>query len=66
MKKNYQQPALVSISVAAHGHILSGSDGVAKIGGNTNMNYGGGSSTEVARVKDATDVYDVWDDDWSE
>ena len=63
MKKNYQQPATTVVSVAAHGHILDGSNPVSKMSSNTNIGYGGGG-TGSARVKDATEVYDVWDDDW--
>ena len=69
MKKNYQQPATTVVSVAAHGHILqnsvrslsSNSAGII-YGGAGNANNGGAS----ARVKDAGEVYDVWNDDWSE
>ena len=43
---------------------------VQYIGGNTTMKYGGASTNDKsgqgARTKDAGDVYDVWDDDWSE
>ncbi|MBR1800080.1 MAG: hypothetical protein IJ767_01085 [Bacteroidaceae bacterium] len=61
-KKTYQQPALSIVSVEAHGHILDGS--LRSIGGNADMKYGGGSSTEAARVKGQGD-YNVWDDDWN-
>ena len=64
MKKNYVQPATTVVSVAAHGHILDGSNSrISKTSSNANIGYGGGG-TGSARVKDATDTYDVWDDDW--
>ena len=63
MKKIYQQPETTVVNVEPHGHILD--DGsVRTLSGNANMNYGGGNNGN-ARVKDATDAYDVWDDDWS-
>ncbi len=37
---------------------------VSKVSSNTNLQYGGGNNG-TARVKDATEVYDVWNDDWS-
>lgn len=69
VKKNYVKPATMVVSVATHGHILDGS--VQSIGGNTTMKFGGASSNAgaggaTARTKDAGEVYDVWDDDWSE
>ena len=37
---------------------------------NVGIGFGGGSTNDKsgqgARVKDAADTYDVWDDDWSE
>ena len=67
MKKNYVQPATTVVSVAAHGHILDGGS-VQRINSNSvGIGFGGASSNNTsgqARVKDATEVYDVWDDDW--
>ena len=37
---------------------------VSSVSSNTNLQYGGGNNGS-ARVKDATEVYDVWNDDWS-
>lgn len=66
MKKNYVQPATTVVSVATES-IVAQSRSVKTIQGGM-LNYGGaGNSTNggaTARVKE--DVYDVWDDDWSE
>ena len=68
MKKNYQQPATTVVSVATETLIansvrsLSSNSAGISYGGAGNANNGGAS----ARVKDAGEVYDVWDDDWSE
>ena len=68
MKKNYVQPATTVVSMALHGHILQAS--VSRAASNVGIGYGGaGNSTNggaTAHTKDAGDVYDVWDDDWSE
>ena len=37
---------------------------IQRIQSSTGLGYGGGSNTS-ARVKDATEAYDVWQDDWS-
>ena len=37
---------------------------MSRVSSNTNLQYGGGNNG-TARVKDATEVYDVWNDDWS-
>ena len=65
MKKNYQQPATTVVSVAAETLIANSVQGVNS--NSVNIRYGGASSNNTsgqARVKDATDTYDVWDDDW--
>ena len=67
-KKNYQQPATTVVSVATETLIansvrsLSSNSAGISYGGAGNA-YNGGAS---ARVKDDGEVYDVWDDDWSE
>ena len=62
VKKNYIQPATTVVGVATESIVAQ--SGVNKVQGGT-LNYGG-AGTGAARVKDATEVYDVWDDDWSE
>ena len=62
MKKNYIQPATTVVSVATETLIAQSVTGLSNSVG---MKYGGGNNG-AARVKDATDAYDVWDDDWSE
>ena len=65
MKKNYVQPMTMVVSVATETLIA---DSVHSVGGNTTMKFGGASSNPggaTARTKDAGEVYDVWDDDWS-
>ena len=37
---------------------------MSRVSSNNNLQYGGGNNGP-ARVKDATEVYDVWNDDWS-
>ena len=37
---------------------------VTGLSNSVGMKYGGGNNG-AARVKDATETYDVWDDDWS-
>lgn len=66
MKKNYVQPATTVVSMTTES-IVAQSRSVKTIQGGM-LNYGGAStndnSGQGARVKE--DVYDVWDDDWSE
>ena len=51
------------VSVATESMVAT-SGSVNKVQGGT-LNYGG-AGTGAARVKDGTETYDVWDDDWSE
>ena len=63
MKKNYQQPATTVVSVESESHLLTDSLHNVTTQQGVNIRYGGGNNGG-ARVKDATDTYDVWDDDW--
>ena len=63
MKKNYIQPMATVVSVAKE-NMEAQSGGVNKVQGGT-LNYGG-AGTGAARTKDAGEVCDVWDDDWSQ
>ena len=68
MKKNYLVPEVCIVNVEPHAHILDGSPVRSISSESTGLRYGGGSSTAgnpSARVKDATEAYDVWQDDWS-
>ena len=62
MKKNYIQPMTTVVSVATETLIAQSVKGLSNSVG---MKYGG-AGTGAARVKDGTETYDVWDDDWSE
>ena len=64
MKKNYLIPEVCIVNVEPHAHILDGSPVRSISSESTGLRYGGGSNTS-ARVKDATEAYDVWQDDWS-
>lgn len=59
MKKNYQKPTMNVVKIQHQQHLLAGSiDSVD--GGDTDINYGGGSSGP-ARARS----FDGWDD-WDE
>lgn len=65
MKKTFISPKTEVVSVATEA-LIAGSGGVQNVStpSSVNIRYGGGNNGD-ARVKDATEVYDVWDDDWS-
>ena len=52
------------MNVEPHAHILDTSPVKSISSESTGLRYGGGN-TGAARVKDATEAYDVWQDDWS-
>jgi hypothetical protein len=66
MKKTYLQPAMMVVTLQQHS-IICTSKGVNCVSTNLDegdaIRYGGGSSTQSARVKSNTVD---WDDDWSE
>ncbi len=66
MKKTYLQPTMMVVTLQQHSIICSSP--VNRVSTNLDegdaIGYGGGSSTQAARVK--RDCYNVWDDDWSE
>ena len=62
MKKQYLNPEISVVKVDGTNMIATST--VSRVSSNTNLQYGGGNNGS-ARVKDATEVYDVWDDDWS-
>ena len=62
MKKNYLIPEMCIVKV--DGTNMIAKSPMSKVSSNTNLQYGGGNNGS-ARVKDATEVYDVWNDDWS-
>ena len=64
MKKNYLIPEVCIVNVEPHAHILDTSPVKSISSESTGLRYGGGN-TGAARVKDATEAYDVWQDDWS-
>ncbi len=64
MKKNYLIPEMCIVKVDGTSMIAQSIQRVQSSTG-VGLEYGGGSHTS-ARVKDATEAYDVWDDDWSE
>jgi len=65
MKKTYLQPAMIVVTLQQQGIICSSP--VGRVSTNLDegdaIDYGGGSSTQSARVKSNTVD---WDDDWSE
>lgn len=65
-KKTYQTPATMVVSVNVESQLLSGSNTVSRITGNSNLKNGGSDANYSggARVKGG-ESYDVWDDDWS-
>ena len=67
MKKKYLKPEMCIVKV--DGTNMIANSPVSQVSGNAGFTYGGGSSnagaTPAARVKDATEAYDVWQDDWS-
>ena len=65
-KKTYQTPATMVVSVNVESMLLSGSNTVSRITGNSNLKNGGSDANYSggARVKGG-ESYDVWDDDWS-
>ena len=65
MKKTYLQPTMMVVTLQQHSIICTSplSDVSTNLTGDDAIGYGGGSSTQSARVKsNAVD----WDDDWSE
>ena len=62
MKKHYLNPETCIVKVDGTNMIAQSK--VSHVSSNTNLQYGGGNNGS-ARVKDATEVYDVWNDDWS-
>jgi hypothetical protein len=66
MKKTYLQPAMMVVTLQQHS-IICTSKGVNCVSTNLDegdaIGYGGGCSTQSARVKSNTVD---WDDDWSE
>ena len=61
VKKIYQRPEMNVVRVH---HALMLCTSLNSVAGNADMNYGGGSSSEAARVKQ--NDYSVWDDAWNE
>ena len=68
MKKTYLQPTMMVVTLQQHS-IICASNGVNRVSTNLDegdaIGYGGGSSTQSARVKTNTVDWDDWDD-WSE
>ena len=63
MKKTYQIPETLIITVAPHAHILDVSGNhVTSVSNNAGINTSVSGGSEDARTKE----YNVWDDDWSE
>ncbi len=66
MKKTYLQPAMMVVTLQQHSIICTSSP-VNRVSTNLDegdaISFGGGSSTQSARVKSNTVD---WDDDWSE
>ena len=64
MKKNYLVPEMYIVKV--DGTSMIAQSQVSKVQSSTGVGitYGGGNNG-AARVKDATEAYDVWQDDWS-
>ena len=62
MKKHYLNPQMCIVKVDGTNMIATST--VSHVSSNTNLQYGGGNNGS-ARVKDATEVYVVWNDDWS-
>ena len=58
MKKNYVKPQMQVVKINQRRSILTGSDKVNGISGNTNLGLGGGSSSS-GRSRD----YDDWDEE---
>ena len=63
MKKNYLIPEMCIVKVDGTNMIATS---IQKVQSSTGVGiiYGGGNNG-AARVKDATEAYDVWQDDWS-
>ena len=61
-KKHYLNPETCIVKV--DGTNMIAQSPMSRVSSNTNLQYGGGNNGS-ARVKDGTDTYDVWDDDWS-
>ena len=57
----YIQPTMNVVKLQHSTVLLQGSP-VTSVRGNADLKYGGGNSSQEARVKQ--DSYDVWDDDW--
>ena len=66
MKKTYLQPTMMVVTLQQHSIICTSSP-VSRVStnltGDDAIGFGGGSSTQSARVKSNTVD---WDDDWSE
>ena len=65
MKNHYLIPEVCIVKVDGTSMIAQS---VRYVESTTGLKFGGGSSTAgnpSARVKDATEAYDVWQDDWS-
>ena len=65
MKKHYMNPEVSVVNVELHAHILDGASPLRSVSSNVGLQGGNTGSAEAARVKDATEAYDVWQDDWS-
>ena len=65
MKKEYLAPALLVVEVQMEQSMLQAVSPFTSVSTNADLNYGGGSSNQAARVKERGD-YNVWNDDWSE
>ena len=63
MKKNYLIPEVCIVKVDGTSMIAQSIQRVQSSTG-VGITYGGGNNG-AARVKDATEAYDVWQDDWS-
>ena len=66
MKKTYLQPAMMVVTLQQHSIICTSKEVncvSTNLTGDDAIGFGGGSSTQSARVKSNTVD---WDDDWSE
>ena len=65
-KKSYQTPATMVVSVNVESMLLSGSNIVSRITGNSELKNGGSDANYSGGVRvKGGESYDVWDDDWS-
>ena len=60
MKKTYLQPTLMVVTLQQQS-IICTSNGVSRVSGNADLDYGGGG-TGPARVKSNTVDWDDWDE----